>query len=314
MYYEKEKVLLTSIDHGFSSIKLPFMVFDNGVDELSTDATFDRGTLKFNGKIYKVGEGRNHMKDVKTEDEDYFILTLAAIAEDIQRNVPNYDYKQTIDVVIAAGLPFKRFGVERDSFKKYLERGKLSFRYEGKSFHINIRKVLLYPQCYAAVANILSRLEENELIVDIGSKTIDIIKCKNHVPVEKDCDTIPEALIKCMAEMNKQVYAETGHHLREDDMQKIIMGMEVLIPEDALKSAQRYLREFATTVEAYLKERGHAPQYTPIIYVGGGATVMKLYGTAKGSHIRYQEDIRANAIGYEYLANQRKQGWLNERI
>lgn len=169
------------------------------------------------------------MKDVKTEDEDYFILTLAAIAEDIQRNVPTYDYKQTMDVVIAAGLPFKRFGAERDSFKKYLERGKLSFRYEGKPFHINIRKVLLYPQCYAAVANILSSLEENVLIVDIGSKTIDIIKCKNHTPVEKDCDTIPEALIKCMAEMNKQVYSETGYHLREDEMQKIIMGENVLI-------------------------------------------------------------------------------------
>ncbi len=311
MYYEKEKVLLTAIDHGFSSIKLPFMVFENGVEELTTDATFKSGTLKYKGSIYKVGEGRNHMKNIKTEDDDYFILTLAAIAEDISRNVKAYDHKTRVDVVIAAGLPFKRFGAEKEAFKKYLERGEISYRYEEKPYHINIRKVLLYPQCYAAVANILSRLEENQLIVDIGSKTIDIIKCKNHIPVEKDCDTIPEALIKCMAEMNKRVYAETGHYLREDDMQDIIMGEHVLIPEEALKTVQNYLKEFALTVEAYLKERGHSSQYTPIIYVGGGATVMKLYGTIKGSHIRYLEDVKANAVGFEYLANQRKQGWLN---
>ena len=42
---------------------------------------------------------------------------------------------------------------------------------------------------------------------------------------------------------------------------------------------------------------------TPIIFVGGGATVMKHYGGLTQNNISYLEDIRANAQGYEYLGN-----------
>ena len=41
---------------------------------------------------------------------------------------------------------------------------------------------------------------------------------------------------------------------------------------------------------------------TPIVFVGGGASIMKKYGTQKGANIQYIEDIRANAKGYEQLA------------
>ena len=41
---------------------------------------------------------------------------------------------------------------------------------------------------------------------------------------------------------------------------------------------------------------------TPIIYCGGGAVVMRLYGKTAGEHICYMEDVKANAIGYEFIA------------
>ena len=39
----------------------------------------------------------------------------------------------------------------------------------------------------------------------------------------------------------------------------------------------------------------------PIVFVGGGAAVMKLFGSHEGGNIRYIEDIKANAKGYEQL-------------
>ena len=51
-----------------------------------------------------------------------------------------------------------------------------------------------------------------------------------------------------------------------------------------------------------IKEHGYNLDVTPIVFVGGGAVVMKQSGTQKGRNIQYIEDIRANAKGYEHLA------------
>ena len=68
----------------------------------------------------------------------------------------------------------------------------------------------------------------------------------------------------------------------------------------------------AKNVEAQLKENGFDPELTPIVYVSRGATVMKLFGRIRGANICYQEDVKANAIGYEYLALQKADRWLRE--
>ena len=36
--------------------------------------------------------------------------------------------------------------------------------------------------------------------------------------------------------------------------------------------------------------------------MGGGAGVMKRFGRAQGRNIQYVTDVKANAIGYRYLA------------
>lgn len=64
------------------------------------------------------------------------------------------------------------------------------------------------------------------------------------------------------------------------------------------------LAVFARGIEATLKEHGFDPEMTPVVYVGGGATVMKRFGSVFGRHIMHIEDVKANALGYEYLAYQ----------
>jgi plasmid segregation protein ParM len=64
------------------------------------------------------------------------------------------------------------------------------------------------------------------------------------------------------------------------------------------------LTAFAKRVEGQLKENGFDPEITPIIYCGGGARIMEEFGSIKGIHICYMEDVRANAIGYEFITKQ----------
>ena len=42
---------------------------------------------------------------------------------------------------------------------------------------------------------------------------------------------------------------------------------------------------------------------TQIIFVGGGAGVMKRFGGLEQKNIQYIEDVKANARGYELLGN-----------
>ncbi|MEG1139000.1 MAG: plasmid segregation actin-type ATPase ParM, partial [Lachnospiraceae bacterium] len=103
MYLKDKNVLVAAIDHGFCTCKTPHVVFENGIQAFGVAPAFTEKTMRYKGKYYKVGEGRLPMKNVKTEDEDYFLLTLAGIAYEM-----DYYGLRYADVVMAAGLPFAR--------------------------------------------------------------------------------------------------------------------------------------------------------------------------------------------------------------
>ena len=297
MYLEDKKTLLCAIDHGFSTIKTEHFIFENGVKKLGSEATLQTNTMLYKGSWYKVGEGRLPIKDTKVEDEDYFLLTLAAIAKEM-----DYYNLTNTDVIIAAGLPFTRFGQEKEEFKEYLNPHHMNYQYNGKDYEINCKGVLLYPQCYAAVADRLGKLPAELLIVDIGSKTVDIIHTRKHIPVESDSITIPSALIQCMAGINNTVYRKTNRRLTEEQIQEVMLHGTATYSDNMVQIVKEELSEFAKKIEAMLKEYGFNPEITPIVYVGGGAVVMRKFGSITGRNIMHIEDVKANAIGYAYLA------------
>ena len=104
MYFKEEKILLAAIDHGFSSIKTPHFIFDNGVRKLGSATTLQENTLEYGNECYKTGEGRLPLKDDKTADKDFLLLTFAAIAKEAQYY--GLTDGMELDVVVAAGLPF----------------------------------------------------------------------------------------------------------------------------------------------------------------------------------------------------------------
>lgn len=72
--------------------------------------------------------------------------------------------------------------------------------------------------------------------------------------------------------------------------------------DNMVQIVKEELSEFAKKIEAMLKEYGFNPEITPIVYVGGGAVVMRKFGSITGRNIMHIEDVKANAIGYAYLA------------
>ena len=95
----KEK-LIVGIDHGYGNIKTANHCFKTGVMGFDAEPLFTKDMLEYDGRYYLIGEGHKEFLPDKIKDEDNYLLTLVAIAEELK------DKELTeADVIIAAGLP-----------------------------------------------------------------------------------------------------------------------------------------------------------------------------------------------------------------
>lgn len=292
------KIEVIGIDHGWSNIKTSSQVFVTGVKEITTEPALFDGVLEYKDKYYKVGVSRQEVKDTKTEDESFYLLTLAAVAKELKRRG-----LWEARVFLAVGLPLTRFGSEKSDFIKYLMAEKdIEFFFENVKYHIVIEKTAVFPQCYAAVADKLQSFNKKTLIVDIGSWTIDIMPVVDKVPDESKCVTIPKGLITCMRTINEQCVRQLNGELDEAFIQDIMRTGRCEIDRKYYDIAKTEIEAFCERVYNSIREYGYNLSTTPIVFVGGGAQVMKLFGGLSGNNITYIVDVKANAKGYEQLA------------
>ena len=104
------------IDHGYYAIKTRHFSFPAGITAYSHEPYTLQNTLEYGGKFFVCGTGRQPILRNKMENENYYLLTLAAIAKEIQQR----GAKTECSVTIAAGLPLAGFGREKKSFREYL--------------------------------------------------------------------------------------------------------------------------------------------------------------------------------------------------
>lgn len=292
-----EQVEIIGIDHGWSNIKSVSHVFATGVKEITTEPGFYEDVLEYEGKYYSIGGNRLEVQLTKVENDNFYLLTLAGMAKELEKRK-----KRSATVFLAVGLPLTRFGAEKQAFIDYLSRKKeLSFRYNQIQYHIRIAKVAVFPQCYAAVAEKIVSFPRKALIVDIGSWTIDIMPVIDKKPDASLCVTIPKGLITCMRSINDQCMRQLNGEIDEVEIQGMILQEKSDIPDEYKKIIQAGLREFANKVFHSIGEYGYNLKTTPIVFVGGGAAVMKHFGNINQSNVSYNLDVKANAKGYEHL-------------
>ena len=213
-------------------------------------------------------------------------------------------HKRDAHVLWAVGLPLTRFGEEKDDFIKYLMKNKeVTFKYNKIKYHIVVEKVSVYPQCYAAVSDKLRFFDNKVLVVDIGSWTVDIMPIINSNPDESICVTKPAGIITCIQQINKECVRQLNAEVDEYDIQKVMMKGGEHLPKNYREIIEKELRAYCNKIYHYIRELGYNMELTPIIYVGGGAGVMKRYGDLHQPNITYIEDICANAKGYATLAS-----------
>ena len=138
--------IIVGVDHGYAAMKSAHFSFPTGLVEYEHEPYTQQDVLEYSGKFYVVGSGRQPLQKDKTAMEDYYLLTLAAIAKELA-----YREASTVATVhLAAGLPLTSFGRDKKKFRAYLlrEGQPVSFRYEGIAYTITITDVSLFPQGY----------------------------------------------------------------------------------------------------------------------------------------------------------------------
>ncbi len=293
-----DKIEIIGVDHGFSMMKTVSQVFTSGVGEITSEPALYENLLEYQGRYFRIGGKRLTVKQTKVEDENYYILTLAAIAKELERRG-----MRNANIFLAVGLPLTRFGAEKQDFINYLSRNKeVTFKYEERTYRIRIARVAVFPQCYAAVADRITTFTKKVLVVDIGSWTIDMMPIEEKSPDESRCVTSPKGLITCMRSINEQCVRLLNGEIDESEIRQVMRFGKSNLDEKYLQIMKKEIEAFTQYVYDVIGEHGYNLNTTNIVFVGGGATVMRLFGGFKQRNITFIEDIKANAKGYEQLA------------
>ena len=98
--YSMNGALIIGVDNGYGNMKTANCVFGTGVLAYDKEPVFKSDMLVWNGRYYLIGEGHKEFAPDKIKDEDYYVLTLAAIAKELKAENLTEAHS-----VIAAGLP-----------------------------------------------------------------------------------------------------------------------------------------------------------------------------------------------------------------
>lgn len=291
------------IDHGNAAMKTRSFCFPAGIAEYEHEPYTKKDVLEYGGRYYVCGTGRQPFLRDKTSNQRYYLLTLAAIAKEMEeRGLPS-----PADIRIAAGLPLTSYGREKKKFREYLLSGAnpIEFKYEGKAYSVNIREVVLYPQAYAALSLHMNLLlgEPSVILADIGGWTVDVMRLDRGTPNASSCRSLELGTIRCMDEIAEQVRRSIGLSVTTAQIETVLRGRLCTLDARAKSIIHREGEAYAAKLIATISESGFDANAMPIIFMGGGANIMKgrvapQFGLSQPILLT---DASLNAKGYERL-------------
>lgn len=296
--------MLIAVDHGNKLMKtIHHPPFTSGLEE-NEKPPFGGETLKYEGKYYTLSERHIPYHRDKTEDKRFFILTLFAIAyelEALKAYSPNI-----MRIQLSVGLPPAHYGAQNEAFISYfMNRGAVKFEFKNRAYTIYIEKVLCFPQSYAAAATVLKSLRNKPkaLIVDQGGMTADFLLLKDGVGDLSVCDSLENGVITLYNKVKSKVNSELDILLEESEIDAILMGHKKHVSAEVAAVVEQQAQDFVNDLFSTLRERGLELKSGTVVFVGGGSILLRrqIEASGKVGNPLFVEDIQANARGYEIL-------------
>lgn len=293
MFEHKE---IIGIDHGNRNIKTAGgAIFSASVQPIGTKPDSLENVLEYQNQSYFIGSGVPAIERVdKTENEDYYILTLAALAMELKgRNLTS------ANVRMGAALPPRRFQSQKDGFKKYLSRTKeLHFRFEGTHYHVTLENVYVFMQGHVVIHTLLEEIPGFCLLVDIGGGTVDLVGFVDGMP-DGNYSISDKAALYCINRVNEEIVAKFGTGVPPYIVEAFMRNGSYGCPEKYQTEITRCLKEYSADIYEIIQANNYNLELTNMVFMGGGASIIQHFGNNEGRMVQFVPDVCANARGCE---------------
>ena len=295
--------LIIGIDHGYGNIKTAHAIFKSGVTAYDKEPTFTRNMLTYEGQYYIIGDEHKEFTAAKMHDQDYYILTLAAIGIELHlRGLTS------ARVHLAAGLPLTWVSEQKDAFKAYLLQNKeADFTFRGESCHVEFAGADVFPQGFSAVADRLREFRGVNMLCDIGNGTMNIMYINNSKPVASKCFTEKYGTHQCMLAAREKLMQKYGVAVDDAVIEEVLRFGDADIESQYLDTIREAAKVYAAGIMRRLREHEYTPELMRLYVVGGGGCLIRYFADYDPNRVTINDDICATAKGYELLA-QRKLG------
>ena len=249
------------------------------------------------GMYYQIGEEHKEFCAEKTQDEDYYVLTLAAIARELDGKGMN-----RATVHIAAGLPLTWVATQKEDFQKYLlQNESVDFTFRNKDYHVEFAGADIYPQGFAAAFYRLQDFKGINMLADIGNGTMNIMYINNSRPLEKKCFTEKYGTHQCVLAVRESLLKELGTVVDDLVIEQVIRTGTADIGEKYLTVIRKAAGDYTKEIFHKLREREYNPELMRLYVVGGGGCMIQNFGEYDKSRVTIVRDICATAKGYEAM-------------
>ncbi|MBR0383917.1 MAG: ParM/StbA family protein [Eubacteriaceae bacterium] len=314
-----DKQLIMGIDHGNSQIKTAHCCFTASVREYTMGNAMQPEILELHGKQYFQSSALDPTEIDKTETDRYYLLTLFAIAREIDsRKLSNTD---TYHLYLGIGFPPGFYDEDGNKkFRDYLTREKeVIFIYNKRKYHIVFEEIFSLLQGVAALYAInpvmQNQLRDQEFAcIDIGGWTVDYIAIDKGFKenLERIYSMSGSSVNRTADGIKRTVLRKYRYELTYENINSIINKEKNNFEEDIQKIVQRAFKEAAEKIIIQTQSIGIDLKHYPVFLTGGGAKYMHIYfkNNPKVVNVFYVDNINLNAIGYEkivdYALSQRK--------
>ncbi len=289
---------IIGIDHGYGNMKTANCCFKSGIIAYDSEPLFTADMLVYENKYYLIGEGHKEFAPDKIKDEDYYILTLAAIAKELKA-----EGITEADVHIAAGLPLTWTSGQKNTFAAYLTKNEeVNFTYRKENYKIRIVGASIYPQGYAAIAPFATKLTDINLIADIGNGTMNVLYMINGKPQSGKMFTEKFGTYQCTLAVREAFMQKTQREINDYIIEEVLRTGTAEISAADLKIIKAVATEYVRDIFRRLREHGYDESTTKLYITGGGSCLVKNFYKFNSDRTVFVEDICAAAKGYEYLA------------
>lgn len=183
--YNSNIRIIVGVDHGYGNMKTAHRVFRTGVECMEEEPIVSKNFVRYKDKFYVIGESHLVYQGNKTDSEDFYILTLAALAEELK-----FRGLHEANVILAVGLPLAWMKSQGADFRHYLmKEQELHFEFRKERYHVHLCGVEIFPQGFAAVVN-LGAMLGIKMLADIGNGIMNVMQIIDNKPLEKSLVTV----------------------------------------------------------------------------------------------------------------------------